>query len=184
MRHQTNERSFQLPHVRADVGSDVQSNIGWQRDFLLLGFLLQNGDLGFKVGRLDIGNESPLEAAAETVFDFGQFFWRTVTGDYDLLHRFVQSVKCMEELFLGPFLLCQKLDIVDQQYVYIAELVAEGRHLVIAQRVDHFIGKLLAGDIADGRLRRPPLYFMPDSLHQMGFPHADAPIKKERVVGF
>ena len=82
-----------------------------------------------------------------------QLFGRTVAGDHDLLHGLVQRVEGVEELFLGAFLLRQELDVVDQQHVHVAELVAEAGHLVVAQRVDHLVGELLAGDVADGRLR-------------------------------
>ena len=64
-----------------------------------------------------------------------------------------------------------------------AELVAEAGHLVVAQRVDHLVGELLAGDVADGRLRHAPLDLVPDGLHQVGLAHADAAIQEERVIG-
>jgi len=76
------------------------------------------------------------------------------------------------------------MDVIDQQHIDIAELVAEADHLVVAQRVDHLVGELLAGDIADGRLREALLDLVPDGLHQVGLAHADAAIQEQRVVGF
>ncbi len=38
---------------------------------LALCLLLQDGDFGFEIGRLDVGDEAPLEAGAEAVFDLG-----------------------------------------------------------------------------------------------------------------
>ncbi len=153
-------------------------------NFFLLRLLLQNGDLGFEVGRLDVGDQSPLEAAAQPVFEFRQLFGRTVAGDHDLLHGLVQRVEGVEELFLGAFLLGQELDVVHQQHVHVAELVAEADHLVVTQRVDHLVGELLAGDVADGRLGLAALDLVTDGLHQVGLAHADAAIQEERVVGF
>ena len=78
----------------------------------------------------------------------------------------------------------KELDVVHQQHVHVAELVAEAGHLVIAERVNHLIGELLAGDIADSRLGQSPLDFVSDGLHQVSFAHTDATIEEKRVIGF
>jgi hypothetical protein len=111
-------------------------------------------------------------------------FGRTIAGDHDLLHGVVQSVEGVEELFLGAFFAGEELDVVDEQDVDAAELVAEAGHLVVAQRVDHVVGELLAGDVADGGLRLATLDFVSDGLHEVRLAHADAAIEEERVVGF
>ena len=178
MCHQSYERALEFAHVRANVRSDEQGNVCRKGDSFLLTLFLQDRHLGFKIRRLDVGNQSPLEAAAQAVFNFRQLFRRPVTGDHDLLHRLVQRVESMEEFFLGAFLLCQKLNVIDQQDVDVAEFVAEAGHLVITQRVDHFIGELLAGDVADGRLRLYALDLVANGLHQVGLPHADAAIQE------
>ena len=95
----------------------------------------------------------------------------------------MQRVEGVKELFLGALFLSEELDVVDQQDVDIAELVAKAGHLVVAQRVDHLVGELLAGDVADGSLRKALFYFMPNSLHQVGFAHSDATVEEEWVVG-
>ena len=56
----------------------------------------------------------------------------------------------MEELFLRALLLREELDVVDEQHIDRAELVAEAGHLVVAQRVDHLVSELLDRDVADG----------------------------------
>src|SRR5207248_9001388 len=95
----------------------------------------------------------------------------------------MQGVEGVEELLLGALLLGEELNIIDQKDVDGEELVAEAGHLVIAQRVDHLVGELLAGDVADGRLRLALLDLMPDGLHEVGLAHADAAIEEERVIG-
>jgi len=136
-----------------------------------------NGDLGLKVGGLDVGDQAPLETTAQAVLHLGQLFRRPVAGDHDLLHRFVQRVEGVEEFFLGPFFLGEELDVIHQQHIDIAELVAEAGHLVVAQRVDHLVGELLAGDIADGRLREALLDLVPDGLHQVVLPMPTPPYR-------
>ena len=103
--------------------------------------------------------------------------------DDDLLHALVQSVEGVEELLLRALLAGEELDVVDEQDVDRAELVAEGRHLVVAHGVDHLVGELLARDVADGRVRCARLHEMTDGVHQVGLAHADAAVHEERVVG-
>ena len=132
---------------------------------------------------MDVGDQSPLEAAAQAVFDLGQLLGRTVAGDDDLPHRLVQGVEGVEELFLRALLADQELDVIHQQHVHVAVLVAEAGHLVVPQRVDHLVGEFLAGHVADGHLRLALLDLMSDGLHQVGLAHADAAVQEERVVG-
>ena len=94
----------------------------------------------------------------------------------------MQSIEGMKELFLSALFLGEELNIIDEQYVDIAELIAEAGHLVIAQRVDHFVGELLAGEIANRSLRLVLLHHVPDRLHQVSFTHTDSSIKEERVI--
>ena len=79
-----------------------------QHDVLALRLLLQDGDLGFEIGRLNVGDQSPLEAAAQAVFDLGQLLGRAVGGDDDLLHALVQRVEGVEELLLRALLLRER----------------------------------------------------------------------------
>ena len=101
---EAHERAFELADVGADVRGDEESDVDGQADVLALGLLLQDGDLGFEVGRLDVGDQSPLEAGAQTVFEVGQLCGRPVAGDDDLLHALVQRVEGVEELLLGALL--------------------------------------------------------------------------------
>src|SRR5271166_5526581 len=183
VRDEADESAFELANVGTDILGDVESYVGGKRHFFLLGFLLQDGDFGFEVGGLNVGDQSPLEAAAQAVFDLGQFFGRAVAGDNDLLHRLVQGVEGVEEFFLGALFAGEELDVVDEQDVDVAELVAERRHLVVAQRVDHVVGELLAGGVADGGLRQAALDLVSDGLHEVSLAHADAAVEEQRVVG-
>src|SRR6202162_5760746 len=53
VRHQPDQRSFQLAHVRPDILRHIQRHIGRQRDFLLLCFLLQDRHLRLQGRRLE-----------------------------------------------------------------------------------------------------------------------------------
>src|SRR6185369_6137350 len=98
-------------------------HVAWQRHMLSVGLLLKNGDLGFEIGRLNVCDQAPFETTAQPVLDLREFLGRTIAGDNNLLHRLMQCVESMEELFLRPFLLCEELDVVDKKDVDGTELV-------------------------------------------------------------
>ena len=114
-----------------------------------LRLLLQNRDLRLQIRRLNVGDQSPLEARTQTIFNLRQFLRRTVRRNHDLPHAFMQRIECVEELFLRALFLRDELDVVDQQHVHGAEAIAEARHAIVAQRGDHLVGELLCRDIAD-----------------------------------
>ncbi len=146
------------------------------------GLFLKDGDLGFEVGWLDVGDEAPLEAGAETVFEVGELLGGAVGGDDDLLHALVEGVEGVEELLLGALFAGEELDVVDEQDVDVAELVAEAGHLVVADGVDHLVGELFAGDVGDGGVGLAAFHVMSDGVHEVGFAHADAAIEEQGVV--
>ena len=69
-------------------------------DVFVFGLFLQNGDLGFEVGRLDVGDQAPLEPRAQALFDGGDFLRRAIGGDHDLLLQVVERVERVKEFFL------------------------------------------------------------------------------------
>src|SRR4051812_38263749 len=110
MCHQADQRTFKFTYIGANIRSYEQSNVCGKRDPLLLALLLQDRNLGLEIRRLNVCDQSPLKSAAQTIFDLGKFFRRPVTRNHNLLHRLVQRVESMEELFLSAFLLRQELN--------------------------------------------------------------------------
>ena len=177
------ERAFELADVGADVGRDEEGDVGGQRGVLGLGFALEDGDLGFKVGWLDVGDEAPLEARAEAVFDVAELLGGAVGGEDDLLRFLVEGVEGVEELFLHALLAGEELHVVDEQDVDRAELVAEGGHFVVAEGVDELVDELFARDVADGGVGESAFRLVADGVHEVGLAHADAAVEEERIVG-
>ena len=58
--------AIQMPLELADVGTyslgDEQRDVVRQIEFLLLRFLAEDGHFRFEIGRLDVGNQAPLES--------------------------------------------------------------------------------------------------------------------------
>ncbi|MNP61440.1 hypothetical protein D3C76_1566220 [compost metagenome] len=60
-----------------------------------------------------------------------------------MLALFMQGVECMEEFLLRRFFAGQELNIVNEQDVHVAVLVAEAFPAVVTDRVDEFIREFL-----------------------------------------
>src|SRR5712664_2298237 len=63
--HQASKSAFKLANVGLDGSRDVFRNVIGQREAVVFGFLLQNSDFRFEIGRLNVGNQSPLETRTE-----------------------------------------------------------------------------------------------------------------------
>ena len=127
------EGALELADVGADVGGDEESHVGGYGGVLGLRFTLEDCDFSLEIGWLDVGDEAPFEAAAETVFDVAEFFGGAVAGEDDLLGFFVKRIEGVEELLLHALFAGEELDVVDEEDVDGAELVAEAGHLVVAE---------------------------------------------------
>src|SRR5207245_4477966 len=109
-----------------------------QTEAVVLGLLLQNGDLGLEVRGLDVRNQSPLKPRTQTFFDGIDVFRQAVRGNDNLLLLLVERVEGVKKFFLGALFSRDELDIVDEQDIHGVETVAETDHAVKAQRIDHF----------------------------------------------
>ena len=70
-----------------------------------------------------------------------------VTGNNDLFVSFFQRVERMEKFFLGPFLIFQKLDIIDNQAVDSTLFFLKVFNRMVLDSINNFIGKGFAGYI-------------------------------------
>ena len=76
-----------------------------------------DGDFGFQVGRLDVGDQAGSETAPEAVFQFFDVLGELVAGDDDLLAGVKQLIKGVEKLLLRGGLPGDELDVVDEEDV-------------------------------------------------------------------
>src|SRR5258708_38495328 len=116
---------------------------------MVLCFLLENGNFRFQVGRLNIGDQTPLKTGTKALFNRVDVLWQAVRGDDNLLLLLIQGVKGVEELFLRALFPGDELDVVHKKDIYRVEAVAETDHTVEAQRVDDFDGKFFGADVAE-----------------------------------
>jgi hypothetical protein len=127
-----------------------------------------------EIRRLDVGEQAPLEARAQTRFERLDLFGRAIARDHELLLRFVQRVERVEELLLGLFFALEELDVVDQENVDVPVAIAELDRLVVLDRDDEFVGELLARHVDDVRIGIGGDDAMTDRMHEVGLsqPHA------------
>src|SRR5438046_635096 len=121
------------------MGGDKNRHLGRERDFFRLRFFLQDRHSGFEVGRLDVGNESPFEAITQTLLQSADLVRELVGSKDDLLMGVVERIKSMEKFLLRALAAGQKLHIVEDENVGLAELIFEVVHPVAAQVSDQLV---------------------------------------------
>lgn len=70
-------------------------------EIVFLCLFFKDGNTCFEVGRLNINAETPLEAGNESILKALESRWSHIAGENDLFSILIESVKNMEELFLG-----------------------------------------------------------------------------------
>ena len=169
--------------LRHDLAGDELDHVGRDRRALLLGLRAEDGDPRLEVRGREVRDEAPFEAGAEPLLQRQDGLRRPVGGQDDLLAVLVDRVERVEELFLGPFLVRDELDVVDQQQVDPAVARAELVDPALLDAGDELVGELLAGGVDDALARELRRDRVPDGVHQVGLAEADAAVQEQRVVG-
>ncbi len=104
-------------------------------------------------------------------------------ADHDLLLRVVEGVEDVEELLLRPILAGDELDVVDQEHVDQAVLLAKGLEAIEADRVDHLVDEAVGRDVEDVQPLLARQDVVADRVHEVGLAEPDAAVDEERVVG-
>ena len=106
-----------------------------------------------------------------------------VAGDDDLAAGLGERVEGVEELFLGPLLACDELDVVDQEEVdAVAVALTEAGHVARGDRRDQVIHEALGREVADAEGRVGLQRGEAGGLHEVGLPEPHAAVEEERVV--
>ena len=176
------EGALQLTDVGLDARGDELQHIWSDGEPFSLDLALQDGYPGLQVGRLDVGEQTPLEATAQPWFQGLQQFRGPVGGHDDLLLRIVQGVEGVEELLLGLDLGLQELDVVDQQDVDVAICPSELCSAIGADGVDEVVGELLGGDVLHPYVVVIAEHVGADGVQQMRLAEPRTAIDEQRVV--
>ena len=113
-------------------------------DPVVLHLPAQDRDARLEVGRLDVGDQAPLEARAQPFLERLDVARRPVGAHHDLAAGLVERVEGVEELLLDPLLLLEELHVVDQEHVVGAVALLEALDPLVAERVDEVVHERLA----------------------------------------
>jgi len=88
MRDDAFQCTFQFTHIGADTLRNKEGNIWRQQHIGLLGFLHQNCDPGFQLGRFNRHRQTPAKARFKPLFHTIDFLRIAVAGQDHLLAAF------------------------------------------------------------------------------------------------
>ena len=149
-----------------------------------LGLLAQDGEARLEVGRLDVGDEPPLEPRAQAVLERGDVVRAAIGAEHDLPAGLVERVERVEQLLLEPFLAFDELDVVDEQHVgRVAVLATERLLRAVPDAVDVVVEERLGRDVPDQEVRVVLPHEVGDGLEQVGLAQPGVAVDEQRVVG-
>ena len=181
--HQAGEASFQLAHVVGNALGDHGEHAVVHLQQFFVGLLPKDSHPGFQIRLGNIGHQPPLEAAAQALFQLGDFPGRLVGGQDDLLPGGVQGVEGVEKFFLGARFAGEELNIVHHQHVDVPVFFPELGLGFFVEGVHHFVHKQLAGDVLHPQRGLLGQHIMPDSVHQVRFAQAHAAVNEQGIIG-
>ncbi len=176
------DRPFQLAGIVVDLGGDVADDVFGQGQAAHAGLFLHDGDARLVAGFFDAGDQAPVEAAGEPLFQLGDFAGRAVGADDDLPVLLVQRVEGVEELLLRAVLAGQEMDVVDDEQVRVAVSMAEVARLVALDGGDELVDEGVAGEVKDARFRLGCQHALGDGLEQVRLAQPDAAVDEQRIV--
>ena len=174
--------AFQLADVVVDAVGDGEHHVVRHVKMLKSGFLSEDRYARFEIGRLDVCDEAPFKARAQTVFERLNLSRMTVARQDDVLVRIVQRVERMEEFFLRMLFLREELDVVDEQDVDVAVFLPEGFGIAVSNGVDEFVREFFARNVEDAHLGEFLQNLVPDGVHEMRLAESHAAVHEEGIV--
>ena len=168
--------------VETRLGDEGQHLLVVDVDPVDLHLLAQDRDARLEVRRLDVGDQPPLEAAAQPLLERRDVARRPVGREHDLRAGLVQRVEGVEELLLEALLALEELDVVDEQDVVGAVALLEALDPLVAQRVDEVVDEGLARHVAHARAPGVLGDVLRDGLEQVRLAEPRAAVDEERVV--
>ena len=169
--------------LRHDLAGDELDDVGRDRDRALLRLGPEDRDARLQVRRGQVGDEAPLEPAPEPLLERQDRLGRPVGAQDDLLAVLVDRVERVEELLLGPLLVGDELDVVDEEEVDPPVAGPELVDLALLDRGDELVRELLGRRVDDALARELGGDLVADGVHQVGLAEAHAAVQEERVVG-
>jgi hypothetical protein len=95
---------------------------------------------------------------------------------------FEQRIEGVKELFLRAVLVCEELDVVDQERVERPVRRLELVHFVVLERDHHVADEALRMDVGNARLRIARLDRMSHGLHEVSLAETDTAVDEQGVI--
>src|SRR5258708_31534406 len=146
-----------------------------------LHFFIDDGEFRFKIRLLQVGRESPLEARQQSFLKSFQVAWRAIARHDDLLSRLMKLIENIEKYLLRFFTTRQKLNVIQNEQVYLQVEILKLLHFQILQGVQKLIGKIILVYIKNNFIRHVLFDLISDGLHQVSLAHTHASVKHQRI---
>ena len=175
-------RTLDLADVVGDVFREIVTHVVRQLQAVRKRFILNNRVARLIIGRLNIDDQTPFKARAQTLLQAEHIARHAVGGQDDLTLVFVEGVEGVEKFLLRRVLAGDKLNVVDQKQVGVAVFVAELEVFAGTHRFNKFVGELVALDVNDVVFGVLLLDAVGDGIEQVGLAEAGLAVEKQGVI--
>ena len=135
-----------------------------------------------KLRGLNSHGEPPHKARFQALFKPFDLPGIAITGQHHLVPPLKQRIEYVEELFLGPQLLREELNVIDQKRIDGTIIVHEVLHRALLKRCHHILHEALGVQVNHGFSRTVPLDLVTDGLHEVGLSKPHPSVQKQRVI--
>jgi len=183
LRHERNQRAFELTHVGRDAVGEVLDDLTRQLDAVGVHLLFQDGHARFQRGNLEVGAEPPLKAGQQALLHALHFNRRLVRRQHDLLSGLVQVVEDVEEHVLRLLLATEELHIIDDEHIHHLVKVAEVVDRVVSNGVNELVREALRAHVQHCLVRLTVLDLQPNCVREVRLAQSNTAVDEEGVEG-
>ena len=175
------KRPFQLADIAAQSGGQQGQHLFGNQQGRGGRPRLENSQAGVPVGWGQAPDRSPQKPICHLRSEFLGQPRMAIAGDHELATAGQQGVERVQELLLCGFLAGQEMQIVHQESIAIAELLAEDTQLAQAHGLEEAIGEILGGDITHSSLGVGPTQTDVDPFEQVGLSGPRGAVQHKRI---
>ena len=138
------DRSLKLTDIRLDFFRNELNDIGRKLQTERVRLALNNRHSCFNIGRLNVGDKSPLEAVSQPFIKNFNIPGRSVGGQDYLFALLSERIEGMEKFLLSGFLACDELNIVNEKNIAFAVFLMDFVHRFFFYAFNDKVDKILA----------------------------------------
>ena len=180
-RKQPVECPFEQSDVVFNIEGDVIDHFAGKIQTTPGGVISKYGGPCLQIRRLHIGREAPAKTGKKALFNSCDFGWTAVCTQNDLFAPLMQVVEQVEKLLLGFLLSAEKLNVIDNQDIYLTEGMGELSQGVVLDGIYEIVRECLTRQVQNLSTGLKGDNLITDGVSQVGFSQSNFSVNEKWV---